>query len=146
MQRFSTARGRQVRSQAETGDANVDISSADGDQSKSGSALALEAGATGGVLGTWQSLGPGNVGGRTRALIIDPTNPSVMYAAGVAGGIWKSTNGGASWSALDDFMANIAVTKLYTAVLVMQEKDPDRDEAVAAQMLPFLGQFIGGAS
>ena len=49
---------------------------------------------TSGALGTWQSIGPGNVGGRTRALLIDPINPDVMYAAAVAGGIWKTTNGG----------------------------------------------------
>jgi hypothetical protein len=65
-----------------------------------------------GVLGTWQNLGPGNVGGRTRALIIDPVTPNTMYAAGVAGGVWKTTNAGASWSPLDDFMPNIAVTVL----------------------------------
>ena len=52
MQRFSTARGRQIRSQAESGDANVDISSADGDQQKSASSATQEASATGGVLGT----------------------------------------------------------------------------------------------
>src|SRR5207248_2464355 len=37
------------------------------------------------VLGDWTPLGPGNIGGRTRALLIHPNNPNVMYAAGVAG-------------------------------------------------------------
>ncbi|MCA1564738.1 MAG: carboxypeptidase regulatory-like domain-containing protein [Acidobacteria bacterium] len=64
----------------------------------------------GGALGIWEDLGPGNVGGRTRALLINPIDPDIMYTAGVAGGIWKSTNAGASWAPLDDFMANIAVT------------------------------------
>src|ERR1051326_9489266 len=67
---------------------------------------------TSGVLGTWQSIGPGNVGGRTRALVIDPVDPNVMYSAGVAGGVWKTTNAGSSWTPLNDFMANIAVTVL----------------------------------
>jgi hypothetical protein len=35
------------------------------------------------VLDSWQPLGPGNVGGRTRAILIEPANPDVMYAAGV---------------------------------------------------------------
>ncbi|MCK6455679.1 MAG: hypothetical protein L6Q92_04010 [Phycisphaerae bacterium] len=65
----------------------------------------------GGVYG-WQPIGPGNVGGRTRAWVIDPTNPNIMYAAGVAGGIWKSTDGGATWNVLDDMMANLAVCAL----------------------------------
>src|SRR4030095_11346192 len=64
------------------------------------------------ALVTGKSSGPGNVGGRTRALLIDPVNPDVMYAAAVAGGIWKTTNGGSSWLPLNDFLANIAVTCL----------------------------------
>jgi len=60
----------------------------------------------------WTSIGPGNVGGRTRALVIDPTDPDVMYAAGVSGGVWKSTDAGASWSPTDDHMANLAVCTL----------------------------------
>ena len=67
---------------------------------------------TSGALGTWQSIGPGNVGGRTRALLVDPVNPDVMYAAGVAGGVWKTTNAGSSWLPLNDFLANIAVTTM----------------------------------
>lgn len=65
----------------------------------------------GGVLG-WNWLGPGNIGGRTRALVIDPNDADIMYAAGVAGGIWKSTDGGASWNPADDFMLNLAVVSL----------------------------------
>ena len=61
---------------------------------------------------SWTSLGPGNIGGRVRALVIHPTNTSIIYTAGVAGGVWKTTNAGASWRPLDDFMANMAVTSL----------------------------------
>jgi len=60
----------------------------------------------------WQSLGPGNLGGRTRALVIDPLRPRTYYAAGVAGGIWKTVNGGATWTALGDLLPNLAVTSL----------------------------------
>jgi uncharacterized repeat protein (TIGR01451 family) len=105
MQRYSTAQGQVLASEAETGQSDTELL-------QSAPGASLSAGSTSGVLGTWLSLGPGNVGGRTRALIIDPVSPDTMYAAGVAGGIWKSTNGGASWAPLDDFMANIAVTCL----------------------------------
>src|SRR5512143_105000 len=64
------------------------------------------------VLGTWAWLGPGNVGGRTRALVIHPANPSILYAGGVAGGVWKTVSGGASWTPVSDFLANIAVNSL----------------------------------
>jgi uncharacterized repeat protein (TIGR01451 family) len=105
MQRYSTARGELLPSESQTGEGDTELLQRAAGQT-------LSAGSTSGVLGTWQSLGPGNVGGRTRAIIIDPVTPNTMYAAGVAGGIWKSTNAGASWFALDDFMANIAVTSL----------------------------------
>jgi hypothetical protein len=64
------------------------------------------------AIGTWTPLGPGNIGGRTRALLIHPTTPNVMYAAGVAGGVWKTTNAGALWQPLTDMMANIAISCL----------------------------------
>ena len=63
-------------------------------------------------LGIWSPLGPGNVGGRTRTLVIDPRNPDVLYAGGVAGGVWRTTDGGGSWTPLADLMANLAVTSL----------------------------------
>ena len=66
---------------------------------------------TGGV-GTWTELGPGNIGGRTRAIAIDPTNTNVVYAGGVAGGIWKSTDRGATWQVADDLMLNLAVVSI----------------------------------
>ena len=46
----------------------------------------------------WTERGPNNVGGRTRAFAIDVSNPSVLVAGGVAGGMWKSSDDGASWS------------------------------------------------
>lgn len=64
------------------------------------------------ALGAWTQLGPGNIGGRTRALLIHPTTPSIMYAAGVAGGVWKTTNGGQSWTALNDLLPNLAVCSM----------------------------------
>ena len=70
--------------------------------------------------GSWTWLGPGNIGGRVRALVIHPTTPTTMWAGSVSGGIWKTTNGGVSWLPLDDFMANMAVS-----TLVMDPSNPD---------------------
>jgi PKD repeat protein len=43
--------------------------------------------------------GPRNVGGRTRALAIDLSDPTgnTILAGGVSGGLWKSTNNGVTW-------------------------------------------------
>ena len=61
---------------------------------------------------SWAWMGPGNVGGRVRALVIHPTSTNTMWAGSVSGGIWKTTNGGATWNVLEDFMANMAVSTL----------------------------------
>jgi hypothetical protein len=64
------------------------------------------------VRAAWSELGPGNIGGRTRAIVIDPVTPAIMYAGGVGGGVWKTTDGGANWAPVSDTMANIAVVSL----------------------------------
>lgn len=67
------------------------------------------------ALDSWTALGPGNVGGRTRVLVFHPnfaTN-NTMYVGGVAGGIWRTTDGGSSWSPLGDFNPNLAVTAMF---------------------------------
>jgi hypothetical protein len=67
---------------------------------------------SGGLGGSWQHLGPGDIGGRTRSLVINPGDPSIMWAAGVGGGIWKTTDGGASWTPKGDLLQNIAISTL----------------------------------
>lgn len=72
------------------------------------------------ALGTWAPLGPGNVGGRTRAILIHPTNPSIMLTAGVAGGVWKSTDGGNTWIPKGDLLVNIAINSM-----IFDPRDPN---------------------
>jgi len=60
----------------------------------------------------WTWLGPGNIGGRVRAIVAHPIVPGTLWAGGVDGGVWKTVDGGASWFPQDDFMANLAVCSL----------------------------------
>ncbi len=46
----------------------------------------------------WINRGPFNVGGRTRALALDIKDENIILAGGVSGGMWRSTNGGTSWT------------------------------------------------
>ena len=73
-----------------------------------------------GVIDEWLNKGPGNIGGRTRSLLIHPASPDIMYAAGVSSGIWKSIDSGQSWFPLDDMMTNLAVT-----TMLMDQDDPN---------------------
>jgi photosystem II stability/assembly factor-like uncharacterized protein len=68
----------------------------------------------------WTSAGPGNIGGRTRSVLIHPQNPDTMWAGSAGGGIWRTDNGGASWEPVDDLMANLAVGSM-----AMDPTDPD---------------------
>ena len=58
----------------------------------------------------WEWLGPGNIGGRTRSIVIHPTQPGTMWVGGVGGGVWKTTNNAASFFPCDDWMGNLAVS------------------------------------
>ena len=55
-------------------------------------------------------IGPFETGGRTRALLVDSEDKDHLFAGGISGGLWESTNCGASWSAIDDAAANLSVS------------------------------------
>ena len=58
----------------------------------------------------WIEMGPGNMGGRTRSLIVDNRDEAAntLYAAGVNGGIFKSTNQGAYWQKVNTPTLNVS--------------------------------------
>ncbi len=49
----------------------------------------------------WRSIGPYR-GGRVLAVTGVPTDPNIFYFGGVAGGVWRTTNAGLSWTPLFD--------------------------------------------
>lgn len=59
---------------------------------------------------TWSEIGPNNMGGRTRAILIDKNNYNTIYAGGVAGGLWKTTTGGTSWELIFPLAENYAIS------------------------------------
>ena len=52
------------------------------------------------VTTTYVSRGPSNLGGRTRSLVVDITDNTgnTMLAGGISGGVFRTTDGGASWT------------------------------------------------
>jgi len=58
---------------------------------------------------SWISLGPVNVAGRIRAMAIDPSNASIIYAGSAGGGVWKSETSGRNWRKLDDLLPNLRI-------------------------------------
>lgn len=63
-------------------------------------------------VANWENMGPDNIGGRVRAIAINPQNDKEIYIGAAGGGIWKTEDGGASWNHLDDFLPSLAVTSI----------------------------------
>jgi len=61
----------------------------------------------------WAFMGPDNVGGRTRAFLVDNQNTSTLWAGGVSGGLWRSINEGQSWIPIElENMDNISISSI----------------------------------
>ncbi|MBK7764023.1 MAG: PKD domain-containing protein [Bacteroidetes bacterium] len=72
------------------------------------------------TVSNWTERGPNNVGGRTRALIFDPNDPThkKVWAGGVNGGLWFTNDITATnqvWNIVDNFWVNMAVTCIAVA-------------------------------
>jgi photosystem II stability/assembly factor-like uncharacterized protein len=73
----------------------------------------------------WQSIGPqpiqslaeadrawGRVAGRVDAIAIDPANPSTLLLGAATGGIWKSTDAGATWRPVSDTAPSLSTSSI----------------------------------
>ncbi len=65
----------------------------------------------------WVQRGPANIGGRTRAVIVDPDDATnnTWFAGAASGGIWKTTDGGNTWTNLSDAFTNLSVNAMAMA-------------------------------
>ncbi|MEZ5964820.1 MAG: hypothetical protein R3F56_13325 [Planctomycetota bacterium] len=77
--------------------------------------------AAGGIApNAWVARGPDNVAGRSVSLVIDPRNAQRMFAGAVSGGLWRTTDGGQTWTQVDDWWRNLSV-----GALTMDPSTPD---------------------
>ena len=62
----------------------------------------------------WVSRGPGNVGGRVRGLIVDPDDPTnnTWFIGTATGGVWKTSDGGNSFTNLTPDIPYLSTTTL----------------------------------
>jgi hypothetical protein len=93
------------------------------------------------TVGNWSPLGPFthlNTGswssgqGRVNIVHVDPSNSSNVYIGTPAGGIWKSTDSGNTWSAMSDNLPQIGVSGIaidYTNSNVIYIATGDKDAA-----------------
>jgi photosystem II stability/assembly factor-like uncharacterized protein len=57
----------------------------------------------------WRSIGPANMGGRVADVEGVPGDPNIVYVATGSGGIFKTTNGGTSWTPIFDRQNTMSV-------------------------------------
>lgn len=79
------------------------------------------------ISGTWTPIGPfpipngqtvgisTPVSGRTVAVAIHPTNPDIVYVGTAQGGLYRSTNGGTTWTPMMDGAQSLAIGTLTLA-------------------------------
>jgi photosystem II stability/assembly factor-like uncharacterized protein len=65
-------------------------------------AMYAEAAAKSASTVEWTQAGPSNIPGRITDLAVHPSQPQVIYAASAAGGVYKSTDLGSTWTAIFD--------------------------------------------
>ena len=98
--------------------------------------------------GNWTNLGPiqqpGNSGtgqpngnGRINAIAFHPTNPDILYIGAPAGGLWKTEDGGQTWSSNTDDLPTLGVSAIvvdYIDPTIIYIGTGDRDAGDAAGM------------
>ncbi len=107
----------------------------------------------------WRSVGPFGFqtsgfygsspnadGGRIRTVAIHPTNPSIVYAGSASGGVWRTTNGGATWLPLTDNQCSlntgsIAIDPVNPNIVYVGTGEPAQSNGCG-----LLRSFDGGAS
>ncbi len=77
----------------------------------------------------WTSIGPQPIrtpfsyptaAGRVTAQAVDPRNSSVVYLGAAQGGVWKTADGGSTWTVLTDTQPSLAV-----GALALDPSNPD---------------------
>jgi photosystem II stability/assembly factor-like uncharacterized protein len=64
------------------------------------------------AAGTWQLRGPLNVGGRVTDVVGDPANASKFYVGSASGGVWKTTDGGVTFTPIFDGQGSLSIGAL----------------------------------
>jgi hypothetical protein len=66
------------------------------------------------LMGPLQGLEPGDIGdpGRINAVAFDPADVKTIYIGTPLGGLWRTQDGGASWTSLTDGLPMIGITDI----------------------------------
>jgi photosystem II stability/assembly factor-like uncharacterized protein len=57
----------------------------------------------------WQSIGPNSIDGRVTCVATHPTDSNTFYVGAAAGGLWKTTDHGSSWTCVTDTFGSLSI-------------------------------------
>ena len=60
----------------------------------------------------WTIEGPTNIGGRINCIAVHPTDEDIIISGTAAGGIYRTTNGGANWTPIGDVMDDLSASSI----------------------------------
>ena len=60
----------------------------------------------------WIEMGPDNIGGRVRAICVDPNNHQKLWAGSVSGGLFRSMDGANTWQRIPAFQENLVISSM----------------------------------
>lgn len=65
----------------------------------------------------WQfrNLGPAEAGGRVTAVVGIPGNPNIYYVGAAGGGVWKTTDGGETWTPIFEYEGSASIGAIAVA-------------------------------
>ncbi|MDH4471394.1 MAG: PKD domain-containing protein [Fluviicola sp.] len=97
------------------------------------------------TLGNWTALGPfgvsnGGGAGRINFVRFDPTNSNTIFVGAPDGGLWKSTNGGTSWTTATDQLTvigctDVAIDPTNTQVMYLATGDGEAGDCYSVGVL-----------
>lgn len=68
----------------------------------------------------WTVQGPGNIGARVNTVVVNPQNENIMYAGFSDGGVFRTLDGGTSWTPIFDDQDFLAIGDI-----VLDKNNPD---------------------
>lgn len=60
----------------------------------------------------WENIGPFNIAGRIRAIIVHPTQNGTIFVGAASGGVWKNTGDQSDWTTTFDKQSALAIGSL----------------------------------
>jgi photosystem II stability/assembly factor-like uncharacterized protein len=89
----------------------------------------------------WQQRGPYNIQGRVTDIGVDPSDENIAYAAAAEGGIFRTLNGGATWTPLFDDMPSLSM-----GAVALDPQNPDVVLAGTGEVNPGGGSVAYGGT